>query len=302
MLHQLLKSEKKTLYELWQIAKKIIAVDDLIYNLCNYFLGSPYKLLSEPTKMEHISSLPALLKSLAYDNEFSFSLSSFDCVTFVETIIALALSRIANNSNQFNDLFLTNLCSLRYRKGISTFLRRNYFFTCVDWIPNNDWILFDITNHISQNHLIAKTYINRLGMLYHYKKLDSIRNNISIDDLNNTLIEIGYRVIGQCSCLPYISLHEFLQNYNNFIELFPQVSVICIVRPDWDVTDIYPNYGTHLNISHLGICLKRSNELEFFHASSINDKIVVTTKLTDYLSKYLDHPTIKGINVLQIKF
>jgi len=66
-----------------------------------------------------------------------FDLTQADCVTFVERTIALGLARD----------FCTYqwLCDrLRHRNGSVDVLDRN-FFTLADWVPNNSWLLRDIT-------------------------------------------------------------------------------------------------------------------------------------------------------------
>ncbi len=57
----------------------------------------------------------------------------FDCMTYVETCLALALSDSA-------DSILGNLDRIRYRNGIVDFEHRNHFVS-IDWLPNNSWLL-----------------------------------------------------------------------------------------------------------------------------------------------------------------
>lgn len=57
----------------------------------------------------------------------------FDCMTLVETCLALALSESSRD-------VLLNLDKIRYREGIVDFYHRNHFVS-VDWLPNNKWLL-----------------------------------------------------------------------------------------------------------------------------------------------------------------
>ena len=288
------------LITLWQFGQQPATTAIIIERLCNCFLGTPYELLKDP--IFHTKTLEQLLTCLAYDDEPEVAAVGFDCVTFVETILALTLAMHSRDVNTFKAVFQANLMSLRYREGIPGFLRRNYFFTCVDWTHNNKWLVKDITQEIGQNIAYAKTKINKLSWLYHYKLLLPYKTNLTITDLADKLAKINVVLPTEDSVVPYIPSDELLTNFNKYILAFPDIAIINIVRPDWDVTELYENYGTHLNISHLGICLKKQDELYFYHATSVNEKTVIVEKLTAYLTRYLNSPTVKGINVLSCKF
>lgn len=57
----------------------------------------------------------------------------FDCMTYVETCLALAISESAED-------ILPNLDRIRYRDGVADFEHRNHFVS-LDWLPNNSWLL-----------------------------------------------------------------------------------------------------------------------------------------------------------------
>jgi hypothetical protein len=79
------------------------------------FLGRPYK--SNP-----------LIGSVGTGEVFTASLDGFDCVTYIETVVALA--RAANV-----DDFIEWLRKIRYQRGRVQWQRRNHYMT--DWIRNN---------------------------------------------------------------------------------------------------------------------------------------------------------------------
>jgi hypothetical protein len=81
----------------------------------SYFLGYPYK--ANP-----------LIGSGDTPEVFTASLDGFDCVTFVETILALSL---ASNADEFLDW----LRKIRYERGRIQWERRNHYMT--QWIHNN---------------------------------------------------------------------------------------------------------------------------------------------------------------------
>lgn len=75
-----------------------------------------------------------------YDRDPLVDFSRADCVTFVEQTLALALS--ANYEQMF-----ANLLRLRYKNAEINFTMRNHY-THADWVPNNSWLLADVTAEV----------------------------------------------------------------------------------------------------------------------------------------------------------
>jgi len=86
-----------------------------------------------------------------YDNDPLFDLESFDCMTYVEQILALTISKSANK-------FLHNLIRIRYKNGNINFGSRNHFVVS-DWIENNSWLFNNITVKIGSKYVL-KMYKN----------------------------------------------------------------------------------------------------------------------------------------------
>ena len=83
--------------------------------LSKQFLGRPYIANS-------------LIGSASTPEVFTFSLKAFDCVTYMETVLALADSRTPEE-------FEATLKKIRYDAGKIGWRRRNHYMT--DWIRNN---------------------------------------------------------------------------------------------------------------------------------------------------------------------
>ena len=83
--------------------------------LSRVLLGAPYK--SNP-----------LIGSADTDEVFTAGLNGFDCVTYIETIMALALSEIADDFTEW-------LRKIRYEHGEIQWIRRNHYMT--SWVRNN---------------------------------------------------------------------------------------------------------------------------------------------------------------------
>lgn len=83
--------------------------------LSRHFLGHPYK--ANP-----------LIGSAGTAEVFTASLDGFDCVTYIETIVALARARNVDD-------FAAWLRKIRYEQGLIKWARRNHYMT--RWIRNN---------------------------------------------------------------------------------------------------------------------------------------------------------------------
>jgi len=83
----------------------------------NCFLGRPY--ISNPLSEGEPSP------RIRFDG--------FDCMTYVETILSLAIS-------EKSGLVLPNLDKIRYKNGEVSFHTRNHF-VCADWLENNSWLV-----------------------------------------------------------------------------------------------------------------------------------------------------------------
>jgi cell wall-associated NlpC family hydrolase len=83
--------------------------------LSRQFLGQPYK--SNP-----------LIGSADKAEVFTASLDGFDCVTYIETVLALACALEVDD-------FARRLRKIRYQQGLVEWKRRNHYMTA--WIRNN---------------------------------------------------------------------------------------------------------------------------------------------------------------------
>jgi hypothetical protein len=105
--------------ELERILKDAVGEPDLgkrIDRVSELFLGRPYT----EGSLGGGAELP---------EELRVSLNAFDCVTFIETVLALALARTI-------DEFIDAIRRIRYEDGEIDWLRRNHYM--VDWASNNE--------------------------------------------------------------------------------------------------------------------------------------------------------------------
>lgn len=88
-----------------------------------------------------------------FDSDPLIDLKRVDCVTYCEQTLALALS------SDYNEAFDT-LQKIRYKQGEVKMECRNHY-TMVDWVPNNRWLLDDITPELTGHQWLERTISHR---------------------------------------------------------------------------------------------------------------------------------------------
>jgi hypothetical protein len=106
---------RRRIVQLLSAASDDRSLDRRIEILSRAFLGRPYK--TNP-----------LIGSVDSPEVFTASLDGFDCVTYIETVLALALASDAEG-------FIEWLRKIRYARGRIQWNRRNHYMT--GWIRNN---------------------------------------------------------------------------------------------------------------------------------------------------------------------
>ncbi len=254
-----------------------------------FFLEKPYVLF--PLGEGHPSE---------YDEMPRARLDSFDCETYVDTVLALSF---AKNPQAFEHC----LDTIRYEKGAVSFTTRNHF-TSLDWNQHNqeNGYLEDITTRLldRKHHPVAKyatTVINKKGW-YEKLPLSFIRiPNLNFEERQKRLNKLhaeGKRFQAQKVKLAYIPLKTLLGKDGAFLQQqIPSGAIIEIVRPHWALQAII---GTDLDVSHLGFAFWKDHTLYFRQASSVAHQ-VIDTPLLEYLKALSKNPTIGGINIQIIK-
>lgn len=237
-------------------------------------------------------------ESAEFDQSPLYRTDAFDCETFIDTVLALTL---AKNLHQFKNF----INKIRYKNGQINFLYRNHFAE-LDWNQNNHQYLTDITTTFfnEKQELIAKfaiTIINKPSWYQHltinHIKINNIINNYDRQQLLTKLHNLSNQLPISTATTPYLPFTQlFDQNghANQFIfNQIPNGAIIEIVRPNWELKNVI---GTNLNISHMGLIIKKNHQLFIRHASTITNT-VTDMDLIDYLAQARLNNTIKGINI-----
>ena len=106
------------------------------------------------------------------DEEFIYSLTSFDCVTFLETVLALALAKKSNEVEKI-------LKKIRYHDAQVSWQMRCHYMT--NWIEENEKNGFlkldlDFSNASISRHLSALDGYPEKNELIHYRPIEFIQS------------------------------------------------------------------------------------------------------------------------------
>ncbi len=265
--------------------------------------------ISMPERIDWLSKqfigVPYVLGSLGegatarYDQFPLYRVDAFDCDTYVNTVISLALASSLPTFQQC-------IKHMRYNNGQVSYINRAHF-TGSDWnqYHQKSGLFKDITPTIKdqKNHSVAKLataliekpswYAHATTAAIRLQHEDKIKQQKRLAELKTK----GSKLKTTIETIPYLPFTAlFLKNTQPNLYLFDQIphgAIIEIVRPNWDLRK---EIGTALSISHLGFAIRNKNQLYFRQASSTQGK-VVDILLIEYLKNAQNSPTIKGINV-----
>lgn len=214
-----------------------------------------------------------------------YRFDGFDCTTFVETVVALAVSSSPQEFRQ-------RINQIRYKKGAVSYQTRNHF-PSVDWIPNNTEAGFvrDITGQVagrltrwSQTWIEKGEWLRKKG-----PRFESLGQDFKT--------ELGR--------IPYIGKEDLLA-VPGLMERIPSGVIFHVVRPNWNLKK---SIGTELDVSHMGFLMREKGLLYMVHASngasrdgSDDSQRVKKELLSDYIERVMmKSPSTAGINILEIR-
>lgn len=204
------------------------------------------------------------------------NIDSFDCTTFVETILALAYTA-AENRQSWRD-FAYNLRHFRYRHGETDgYASRLHYVS--DWILDNSarGLLREITDESPRVRYGVKSIDYMTTHRDSYPALADDENYAAIKN-----IEAGY----SNHRYPYIKATGIKNKH------------IAEIARDGDIV-IFTTSIRGLDATHMGIIkLDSDGELRLIHASSKAGKVVVDElSVADYIAKHRP----EGIRIIRMK-
>jgi hypothetical protein len=240
-----------------------------------------------------------------YDQDPLYRIDVFDCTTFIETVVTNAY---CNNERERMESCLEDyMQKIRYFGNEATFETRNHIAE-TDWIRSNvrRGFLRDLTQEFGGSHTKYSTVITDKKSWFENRSLEDIQTHDSAAEKNRKLTalrSLGSGIAPEAVTVPYLGFDLlFLPGYSassfepntDLLKRLPNGAVFNVVRENWDP----PGSGTALAISHQGFIVQKADGTYLRHAST--DKSVLEVKLVDYMIQYINSPTIRGLNILQV--
>lgn len=221
------------------------------------------KLIDTPYQAGTLETIP---------EQLTVDFSGMDCTTFVENVIALALT-VRENRTSWHD-FVYNLERIRYRNGtLNGYSSRLHYIS--DWIIDNSHrgILMEATDRIANPAYQIKTLD---FMSLNRDKYPALEDDSEFEKLKSA--EIGYR----SHRYPYIK----------------PINIKNTPLRDGDIIAITTK-TPGLDVQHIGFIKIIDGQPHLLHASSAKGKVIVDpTPLGDYLKR---NRTATGIRVIRLR-
>ena len=235
------------------------------------FIGNPYPKSNIDTTLK--TATGSVVLQPIQNEVLVVNLKKFDCVTFVESMIALTQTR--RNELPTFDIFKTNLTNVRYRNGAIDYAARLHYFS--DWLYENEknGIVTNITKEIGGEVFKKDVFFMSL-------KRDTLYGNMADPTTFNTLK----------------SVEEAITKREKYYIPKDKVAAIESKLKDGDIIGI-TNVMAGMDMAHAGIVTWQNGRAYMLHASSQFRQVMITdVPLVDYL---LRNKGQSGIMVARLK-
>ncbi|MBP5502668.1 MAG: DUF1460 domain-containing protein [Bacteroidales bacterium] len=203
------------------------------------------------------------------------NLNRFDCMTFVESVLALSIDYMSDDPDYHN--FENILQKIRYRGGnISGYTSRLHYTS--DWIFDNTQKQTVVDRTKQLGGLAFRPVLTYMST--HPQSYTQLKDNkLAVDSMR--LIEKQINLRKAMNYIPKYKVATIEKNINS-----GDIIMITTSTPG-------------LDYAHVGFAIKDGNVLKFIHASSDQKKVVITSS---WLHTYLNGvKNFTGISVLKAK-
>ena len=242
------------------IANSEATLDSLLQNKNSSIISIAKQFLGEPYKSHSLE--------VGDEENLVVDLTGFDCVTYVETVLAL------NKANGDKNSYVNFLSELRYRNGvINGYTSRLHYFS--------EWIKQAEEDNLIENVSLALngvSYSPSVNYMSDHPHLYSKLNTHELIDSIKAIEEMVSNLL--LSYVPKLDVEE-----------------IEPVLKSGDIVAITTNIKG-LDITHVGFIVVENSSAKFLHASSDYKKVVCSKgSVSEYLSA---HKHMSGIIVLRL--
>ena len=217
---------------------------------------------------------------------------AFDCLTFVETVMAVAATAEVPAARE-------QLRRIRYRDGQVEFAARNHFPEA-DWLINNEQAGFiqDVTQSVAQASGQAAGLTETRGVARRGPWLRRLAQASHRQRARDALLALAASARDTHVTLRYLRLRELpVEALRSVVGSLPSGAILFIVRPN---TNMLGAAGAVTQLSHVGFALRdAAGEWMYRNASSTRARRVLDSPLLPYLRRMQSTRSFAGIVVLQ---
>jgi len=209
------------------------------------------------------------------DEVLTINIDELDCTTFVETVIAMAIT-VGENRSSWRD-YVYNLERIRYRGGhLDGYTSRLHYIA--EWILDNTYRgnFHEVTDHFPQVSYVTKTID---FMSHHRNSYTALADSANYDKIRH--VEDGL----SNHRYPYIKTSNLKSKATK--DAFNTGDIVALTSKLKD-----------LDVTHMGIVVKIDGEPYLMHASSSLGKVVITTvPLSDFMAR---NRSLTGLRVIRL--
>lgn len=232
-------------------SKKKLTITERMNYFSEMFLGMPYNLTCT-------GDGPYAL----YETQPLVNFKETNCMVFCEHVLALSISDSWDN-------FFNNLQQIRYKDGIIGMRTRNHY-TMADWLPENKWLLNDVTKMIGGNYTKSFTRTISHKKFFEGKGITDMR--YVIPDRTITIDYIPFDALDKC------------------IDKMKTGDIFSLIFANKD--DIF---SAHM------LMIMEKNGKKVVRESALTPKTTLDTPIETWINKYLSSKIYAGVSFMRVK-
>lgn len=188
----------------------------------------------------------------------------FNCTTYVEAVLALALTKKEETPELTDKSFNENLKKIKYCNPNDICYKNRNHFVCLDWLPSqvSNGFLKDITTEIEKTASKRRVYISKRDWYAGKKVGDIFAPNLSASDKRfrlSVLNSLGADIADQHGEMSYIALEDLLKEETQ--KLIPDFAVFNLIKGD------FRNAHIPVVTGHQGFIVRKNGKLYLRHAT-----------------------------------
>ncbi len=236
---------------LTEVSKSKMTITDKMNMYSEMFLGMPYDLTCT-------GDGPYAL----YEQKPLVTFRKTNCMVFCEHVLALSISDSWDN-------FFNNLQQIRYKDGMIGMRTRNHY-TMVDWLPENSWLLYDVTKTIGGDY--TKSFTRTISHENFFTK--------------KGIADLRYIKPDRTLTIEYVPFDALLKVKKNI--------------KNGDVLSLLFAKLDNIFSAHMLMAMEKDGKL-YIRESSMSKMTTIDTLFEDWVAKYIDSQKYAGLAFMRVK-